>query len=327
MNVKLYKDISNYYNILMVLEICAGVSSKSKTGVCKFFAIDRSKYCEHHEYFNEFTEQQLKDIYDKKAKVCNCGRWYFEELNYCKRCLLKKNNKPIKDKPIAKTFKINKIICKGRQENGEPCTKKVIKDLICCKTHIYMKDYTQYQIDNMTRCSTCRKYKYLVNRNTCGCQTERRHNKKERDEQIIDAQPIIRPITKKVMVNDHILEDNLDVDNFAPNPNKAIVFGSTLEDNLDINNSTPKTINLINNKQINTINVDPILEPTPPNVDIEKQKIREQTRYRVAKHRGKVDDDGNILTKPKLSAEEQKARTKELTRLRVQRLRERKRNQ
>lgn len=167
----------------MALETCAGRVHKKNDSMCKRFATAESKFCNSHTYLDDYTEQQLQDIINGNAKTCSgCDRWHFETVKSCKKCSLKyaarhakdrenkqkvkEQNRKIKEEELAAN---PVVLCKGIRGNGKPCEELPLDGMICCADHIHIKDYTNEQLANMKKCSSCRKYKYMSVRTTCGC--------------------------------------------------------------------------------------------------------------------------------------------------------------
>ena len=59
------------------------------------------------------------------------------------------------------------IKCKGKDYNGDSCRNNIKDDTYFCKYHYYMKDYTEDMLDNLTLCTGCKKYYYIVEGKTC----------------------------------------------------------------------------------------------------------------------------------------------------------------
>ena len=54
------------------------------------------------------------------------------------------------------------IKCKGKDYNGDTCRNNIKDDTNFCKYHYYMKDYTEDMLNNLTYCSGCKKYNYII---------------------------------------------------------------------------------------------------------------------------------------------------------------------
>jgi len=65
------------------------------------------------------------------------------------------------------------IKCKGKDYNGDSCRNNIKDDTNFCKYHYYMKDYTEDMLDNLTLCSGCKKYYYIVEGKICNLCKER----------------------------------------------------------------------------------------------------------------------------------------------------------
>jgi hypothetical protein len=65
------------------------------------------------------------------------------------------------------------IKCKGKDYNGDTCRNNIKDDTNFCKYHYYMKDYTEDMLNNLTYCSGCKKYYYIVEGKICNLCKER----------------------------------------------------------------------------------------------------------------------------------------------------------
>ncbi len=65
------------------------------------------------------------------------------------------------------------IKCKGKDYNGNTCRNNIKNDTCFCKFHYYMKDYTEEMLNNLTYCSCCKKYYYIVDGKICSRCKER----------------------------------------------------------------------------------------------------------------------------------------------------------
>ena len=65
------------------------------------------------------------------------------------------------------------IKCKGKDYNGDSCRNNIKDDTYFCKYHYYMKDYTEDMLDNLTLCSGCKKYYYIIEGKICNICKER----------------------------------------------------------------------------------------------------------------------------------------------------------
>lgn len=59
------------------------------------------------------------------------------------------------------------IKCKGKDYNGDTCRNNIKDDTNFCKYHYYMKDYTEDMLNNLTYCSGCKKYYYIIEGKIC----------------------------------------------------------------------------------------------------------------------------------------------------------------
>ena len=74
--------------------------------------------------------------------------------------------------------------CIGKDRNDNPCRNKGIQDTKCCKFHQYMKDYTEDMLNNLTKCSGCKKQYYLIDGvKTCDNCKQRGKSSKEKQKE------------------------------------------------------------------------------------------------------------------------------------------------
>lgn len=74
--------------------------------------------------------------------------------------------------------------CIGKDRNDNPCRNKGIQDTKCCKFHQYMKDYTDDMLNNLTKCSGCKKQYYLIDGvKTCNNCKQRGKSSKEKQKE------------------------------------------------------------------------------------------------------------------------------------------------
>lgn len=74
--------------------------------------------------------------------------------------------------------------CIGKDRNDNPCRNKGIQDTKCCKFHQYMKDYTEDMLNNLTKCSGCKKQYYLIDGvKTCNNCKQRGKSSKEKQKE------------------------------------------------------------------------------------------------------------------------------------------------
>lgn len=57
--------------------------------------------------------------------------------------------------------------CKGFTQLKKQCNESLIEDTNYCKTHQYMNGYTDEMLNNLTKCTGCKNYKYLPNGGYC----------------------------------------------------------------------------------------------------------------------------------------------------------------
>lgn len=135
---------------------CSAVLKENKK--CKYEPIDGEQYCDKHIFFKDYTNEMLKDLV-----ICNhCPSMHYakEQSNYCPRCfeMRRINNSRHKSKLIK---------CAGKMRDGRQCWVNVTKKGDFCSDHVYMKDYTEDMMKNLTLCSGCKKQYYLPDGGTC----------------------------------------------------------------------------------------------------------------------------------------------------------------
>lgn len=135
---------------------------------CTKEALKNKQYCKFHEYMENYTEEMMNNL----TRCRKCGKFYYIEGNddRCDSCK-KGNNK-------------NKFRCNGKRVMRK--TKDIVKciDIVkneadFCANHIYMKDYTEKMMNNLTVCTGCCKAYFLQHSKTCNnCQMRSNHNNK-----------------------------------------------------------------------------------------------------------------------------------------------------
>ncbi len=73
------------------------------------------------------------------------------------------------------------IKCKGKDYNGDTCRNNIKDDTNFCKYHYYMKDYTEDMLNNLTYCSGCKKYYYIIEGKICSKCKERGKKNREKN--------------------------------------------------------------------------------------------------------------------------------------------------
>lgn len=66
--------------------MCNGVTATRTK--CTHYAINGTPQCHSHQYFSNFTDEQIIAIHNKKAKICDgCKRYHFYDTGRCPPCL------------------------------------------------------------------------------------------------------------------------------------------------------------------------------------------------------------------------------------------------
>lgn len=118
-----------------------------------------NNYCKKCQYFAEFTEDEITRIKNGQGRDCTrCKRINTTDNLHCRLC------KKASDKLVN-----SKIIkCAGKDQHGDTCRVNVAKQGdFCDEFHPYMREYTPYQMANLSRCSGCKKQYYLGENKTC----------------------------------------------------------------------------------------------------------------------------------------------------------------
>ena len=184
----------------------------TKGKVCSLLVVLPKHYCEHHEYFDSFSEALIVDIKNNDGKAVICGihrNWHndinavtgkaFAICNNCKVC--KKNVGEKKDELVENKIPIEHIIfsdidensvkCRWVDKNMEPCRGNSLKDTHYCKFHVHVIDYTEAMKIASKLCKGCNKVKYLED----GCDTCRERpkpNKEQNKETEVTCKAIVK---------------------------------------------------------------------------------------------------------------------------------------
>lgn len=65
------------------------------------------------------------------------------------------------EKRAVKVVKRSKIRCPMTKQNGEPCPYYIVPNSRYCNNHDYCNAYTEEQMRNLKRCSTCKRDKFI----------------------------------------------------------------------------------------------------------------------------------------------------------------------
>lgn len=156
---------------------------KCKSKKCSNKRKKNSKYCGKHESDN------WKDKMEKSGKTV-CSNW---KRRSCRNTIKSKSkHKTCKDcRNEAKNLRNKKnknTKCQGKTRELKDCIRKKLEDEDFCKNHLYMKDYTEYQLENLESCSTCRLAFYSNEFKTCDkCRKKNVDKKAKRKEKIISC--------------------------------------------------------------------------------------------------------------------------------------------
>ena len=148
---------------------CCGLVGPDHTKPCNRF-VDDNEYCKAHEYFSNFSQEEIVQIKTGTVTCCDrCRRWHFGESIRCRTCMDQNNEKKKKAKSDKK--------CKWKDRNLDPCRKMAFETTEYCDVHQYVIDYTDHMKELSTLCKGCNKIKYLVD----GCETCRKRAKQNRE--------------------------------------------------------------------------------------------------------------------------------------------------
>jgi hypothetical protein len=119
---------------------------------CNKKVIDLAKYCDRHQYMKDYTDEMLD-----KLKICSrCKNCHYSESNKtCERCREKVSHSRNKEKQ-------KKILCVIKD-----CIFEKNNDNKYCDNHQYMKEYRDEMLNNLKKCSGCKRLHYLENMKTC----------------------------------------------------------------------------------------------------------------------------------------------------------------
>jgi hypothetical protein len=119
---------------------------------CNKKVIELTKFCNGHRYMKDYTDKMLNEL-----KICSrCKYCHYSESNKtCDRCLYNKKEKENEEKQ-------KKILCIIKD-----CKFEKISDNKYCDNHQYMIDYTDEMLNNLKKCSGCKRLHFLENMKTC----------------------------------------------------------------------------------------------------------------------------------------------------------------
>ena len=119
---------------------------------CNKKVLDLTKYCKGHQYMKDYTDEMLNEL-----KICSrCKYCHYSKSNKtCDRCLSNKKEKENEEKQ-------KKILCVIKD-----CKFEKISDNKYCNNHQYMRDYTDEMLNNLKKCSGCKRLHYLEDMKTC----------------------------------------------------------------------------------------------------------------------------------------------------------------
>jgi len=150
---------------------CEGINYKGNN--CNRNVKGNNKYCNGHQYFENFTEDNIKQIQDKSCEIITCKRcnkWKHKEEFFNKdtgQQVVKCNLCREQDARQQLKRKNKKVRCKWFDRQKNNCIFAVINNTDYCKHHQYIKNYTDEMKKNSKICSGCTNYKYCGNYNTC----------------------------------------------------------------------------------------------------------------------------------------------------------------
>lgn len=157
---------------------------KCKLDSCKYESKE-NLYCGYHQVYFWKEEQEKDGI----SKVCNnftrgcrvilAKNYKFARCDNCRE-VERTKDKRIRIRKYVDYNKKNYIgkYCIGKNRNNELCNKKCEEKY--CKIHEYFKDYTEYMMNNLSKCSGCLNMKYLPNGGVCDICKDRSKKSREK---------------------------------------------------------------------------------------------------------------------------------------------------
>jgi hypothetical protein len=112
---------------------CSGITATGSK--CCSYAINKSPYCKSHQYFTEFTKEQIELIKSNQAEKCQgCKHYHFGPKKRCNACLIVNNdfNKKRKNKvdvPVPAKLPPTKVDSNIVTPTG-PAPKKVASNIL-----------------------------------------------------------------------------------------------------------------------------------------------------------------------------------------------------
>lgn len=182
----------------MSVSLCKGIFASKKN--CNRYSVNNTQYCKSHDYFVNLSAGDIQRIRDGEGKTCGkCDKWHFDQTSSCSICIKKqqesrslKKQQDNEDKGVVINKEVKK--CEGIiGKNRSNCTRDAVDDTSFCVEHSYMTKYSNDELKDLNRCSTCRLYKYLGGRSTCGCSKVRRDALK--DNGLTIKPPSITPVS------------------------------------------------------------------------------------------------------------------------------------
>lgn len=148
--------INHYKNIKK--DLCKGYfESNGSYKKCNNYQLSNSLFCLKHKYFEKLSVINIKNL-----KICNiCNRFHEENNDYCIKCY--------RYQTIYKIIKVMDIKCSAycNKNYSKRCDKYVMDGYSFCKNHIYLNEYSEYELSNLTKCNGCKKLKYKPNNKSC----------------------------------------------------------------------------------------------------------------------------------------------------------------
>lgn len=176
-----------------MVEKCKGITNTGK----RCFRMQKNKeYCDLHQYFLKFTENEISKIINKQFKSCiRCKKWHMGKNKQCPECTEYNKLDGIKRREAI-------IRCKGIDRNLKECNNKPVNDTNFCNFHQYMLEYTENQMKDLKLCSTCRMMKFMNEYNTCeNCRARGEGTRKEiKDNLLVIKQKYAIIINKKNLI-------------------------------------------------------------------------------------------------------------------------------
>ncbi len=132
---------------------CLGLSHSGKP--CQYTLFNNTCLCKSHQYMLKYTKYQINHL----TKCGSCKAYVYQDKNTKCHC---KERGP---KCIAKPGK------------NRTCRHFPINGTSYCDKHQYMIKYNEYQLNNLSKCSSCKKHVYKDKNTKCPCKEGKKKKK------------------------------------------------------------------------------------------------------------------------------------------------------